>query len=108
MSQRLESYYSKVDVWNPIIAKRDVWSPIIANFSMGTCARNGVRPVTLCGNANAISPRAGRRSPGSIGFIVVGLVSAFEYVPDFGLLRARDERCRYTRIISKYTTVHKH
>jgi hypothetical protein len=33
MSQRLESYYSKVDVWNPIIAKRDVWSPIIANFS---------------------------------------------------------------------------
>jgi hypothetical protein len=34
MSQRLESYYSKVDVWNPIIAKRDVWSPIIANFSI--------------------------------------------------------------------------
>jgi hypothetical protein len=34
MSQRLESYYSKVDVWNPIIAKRDVWSPIIANFSL--------------------------------------------------------------------------
>jgi hypothetical protein len=36
MSQRLESYYSKVDVWNPIITKRDVWSPIIANFSPGT------------------------------------------------------------------------
>jgi hypothetical protein len=32
MSQRLESYYSKVNVWNPIIAKRDVWSPIIANL----------------------------------------------------------------------------
>jgi hypothetical protein len=25
MSQRLESYYSKVDVWNPIITKRDVY-----------------------------------------------------------------------------------
>jgi hypothetical protein len=33
MSQRLESYYNKVNIWNPIIAKRDVWSPIIANFS---------------------------------------------------------------------------
>jgi hypothetical protein len=36
MSQRLESYYSKVNVWNPIITKRDVWSPIIANFSSST------------------------------------------------------------------------
>jgi hypothetical protein len=33
MSQRLESYYSKVDVRNPIITKRNVWSPDIANFS---------------------------------------------------------------------------
>jgi hypothetical protein len=36
MSQRLESYYNKVNIWNPIIAKRDVWSPIIANFSGDT------------------------------------------------------------------------
>jgi hypothetical protein len=35
MSQRLESYYSKVDVRNPIITKHNVWSPIIANFSTG-------------------------------------------------------------------------
>jgi hypothetical protein len=37
MSQRLDSYYSKVDVRNPIITKRNVWSPIIANFSLNPC-----------------------------------------------------------------------
>jgi hypothetical protein len=32
MSQHLESYYSKVDVRNPIITKRNILSPIITNF----------------------------------------------------------------------------
>jgi hypothetical protein len=38
--QCLKSYYNKVHVRNPIIAKRNVWRVIIANFSMINCIRN--------------------------------------------------------------------
>jgi hypothetical protein len=60
--QCLKSYYNKVHVRNPIIAKRNVWRVIIANFSSENmssfCIEKGLAPKTeyLSNNHNTPSP----------------------------------------------------
>jgi hypothetical protein len=79
MSQRLESYYSKVNVWNLIIAKRDVWSPIIANFSINT--KGGKRHRALLSLSRSLSLHARQEERGGRGGERAARAERFLFTP---------------------------